>query len=219
MSRLFITGTDTGVGKSVVTAALAASAPGTVAALKPVASGVAPGTAGEDAILLGLGAGHPPRVGLALPLPVSPHRAAAEVGLSIALDHLLAWIQEHPADHVLIEGVGGWAVPLSWTLSVADLAAAVGAPVLVVAADRLGVLNHTLLTVAAIRDRGLSVAGVVLNTAGPVADEDRDARRYHLDDLAALLPGTPLARLGPLGTLTRASLGHAGRGLRTALGL
>jgi dethiobiotin synthetase len=215
----FVTGTDTDVGKSVVTAALAASAPGSVAALKPVASGVEPGTAGEDAALLGRAAGHPPAMRVALALPVSPHRAAAEAGVVVDLDDLVAWVQGHVADEVWVEGVGGWAVPLSWTASVAELAEALAAPVLVVAADRLGVLNHTLLTVGAVRSRGLRVAGVVLNAAGPSRPQDADARRFNLADLRELLPGVPVAPCPHLSDLETATLAAAGRRLRADLGL
>jgi len=218
VSRLFVTGTDTGVGKTVVTAALAASAPGTVAALKPVASGVAPGTSGADAELLGLGAGHEPRVRVALPLPVSPHRAAAEADRAVDLTDLVDWVDTFDADHLLVEGVGGWAVPLSWTLSVADLAAALVAPVLIVAADRLGVLNHTLLTVRAVRAAGLPVAGVVLNTPAQPGADDLDARRFNLADLRELLPGVPVVACAHLEALDRDALRRAGQALRQGLG-
>ena len=218
MKRWFVTGTDTEVGKSVVTAALAASSPGTVAALKPVASGVAPGTFGEDAELLGRAAGHA-QVCVALPLPVSPHRAAAEEDQALELEALLEWIEGHQAEEVWVEGVGGWAVPLSWTVSVADLAEALGAPVVVVAADRLGVLNHTLLTVRAIQSRGLEVAGVVLNAAGPARPQDGDARRFNLLDLRELLPGVPVVPCPHLDPSSQEELVAAGGALRVALSL
>ncbi len=219
MNRLFVTGTDTGVGKSIVTAALAASAVGRVAALKPVASGVEPGSCGQDADLLGRAAGHSPRVRVALPLPVSPHRAAAEADQALSLDDLVPWIEEHKADEVFVEGVGGWTVPLSWTVSVADLAESLASPVLVVAADRLGVLNHTLLTVQAVRSRGLPLVGVVLNTVGPEREEDHHACRFNLADLRELLPGVTVTRFPCLEDLEVATLATAGRSLREALGM
>ncbi len=219
MRRWFVTGTDTEVGKSVITAALAASSPGTVAALKPVASGVPLGTSGEDAELLGRAAGHPPQVCVALPLPVSPHRAAAEIERTLDLEELLRWIDSHHAEEVWVEGVGGWAVPLSWTVSVADLAEALGAPVIVVAADRLGVLNHTLLTVRAIQSRGLVVAGVVLNAAAPARLQDDDARRFNLADLRRLLPGVPVVPCSHLDPSSQAALVSAGSALRESLGI
>lgn len=184
MSRLFVTGTDTGVGKTTVSAALAGAlrrSGRTVAALKPVASGVDAG-AGEDAELLAAGAGHEPRCAVALRAPLSPHRAAAMEGVRLDLGVLLDWIGAWQAEAVLVEGAGGWEVPYAPDWRVADLAAALGWPVLVVARNRLGVLNHTLLTVAAVRARGAPLLGVVLNGA------DDGSAVGNLEDLRALLP-------------------------------
>lgn len=159
----FVTGTDTGVGKTVVTAAMAAAlrrrgVP--VRALKPVASGVEAG-AGEDAELLAFAAGHPPLSALRFVAPLSPHRAAALEGRRVELPPLLEWIEAQPGTR-LVEGVGGWEVPLSWDLRVSDLATTLGYPVVVVAPDRLGVINQALLTVEAVRRRGLRVDALVL---------------------------------------------------------
>ncbi len=203
----------------MVTAALAASAPVPVAALKPVASGVPLGSAGEDAELLGRSAGHEPRVHSALVAPLSPHRAASLEGRSLELGPLVQWIRGQDAEEVLVEGVGGWAVPLAWSFGVPELAEALGLPVLLVAADRLGTLNHTLLTVAAIRSRGLPLAGVVLNRGpGGVAAEDRSGT-YNLEDLRQLLPGVAVAPFPALAEVSIEALGLAGRTLRHALGL
>jgi len=91
--------------------------------------------------------------------------------------------------------------------------------VLLVAADRLGTLNHTLLTVAAIRSRGLPLAGVVLNRGpGGVAAEDRSGT-YNLEDLRQLLPGVAVAPFPALAEVSIEALGLAGRTLRHALGL
>jgi len=199
--RLFITGTDTEVGKSMVTACLAASAratvgPGGVVAAKPVASGVEPGRAGDDAELIAAAAGHAPRVFATYQAPVSPHRAARLEGRPVDDAALLAWLGDLQAPNVLVEGVGGWRVPVTETLHVVDLARAVAAPVLVVAADRLGVLNHTLLTVEAVRRDGLAVAGVVLNRGAGANAEDASLP-HNLDDLRELLD-VPVAALDPL---------------------
>src|SRR5687768_2946774 len=99
--RLFVTGTDTGVGKTVVTACLAAAARrrGSVVACKPVASGVPPGQAGEDAELLGRCAGHPPLVLAAFEAPLSPHRAAMLEGRQVG-DDVLERIRALQADTV-----------------------------------------------------------------------------------------------------------------------
>ena len=113
---------------------------------------------------------------------MSPHRAAAAEGGSVGLDEVVRWVTAHRGDPTLVEGAGGWEVPCGPSWRIADLAAALGWPVLVVGANRLGVLNHTLLTVAAVRARGLGVAGVVLvGGDGPLA-------AGNLEDLTALLP-------------------------------
>jgi dethiobiotin synthase len=194
--KIFVTGTDTGVGKTVVTACLAQAArrAGAVLAVKPVASGVAPGTAGEDAELLGTAAGHAARCFAPFVTPVSPHRAARVEGRALP-PSLLADVRALSAETVLLEGVGGWRVPLGDGLWTADLALTCDA-VLIVAADRLGVLSHTLLTVDAVRQAGLPVAGVVLNRGAAVADA---ARPYNLDDLRDLLdvPVEPLDAIDP----------------------
>jgi dethiobiotin synthetase len=184
MPRIFVTGTDTGVGKTVATACLAQAARtrGTVLAVKPVASGVPAGTDGEDSVLLASAAGHAPWCAAAFVTPVSPHRAARIEGRGLP-PALLADLSALAAETVLVEGVGGWRVPLGDGLWTADLARTCEL-VIVVAADRLGVLNHTLLTVDAVRTAGLPVAGVVLNRGAAPADASRP---YNLDDLRDLL--------------------------------
>jgi dethiobiotin synthetase len=194
--RFFVTGVDTDVGKSVTTGCLAAGARawGTVLAAKPVASGVPSGEAGDDAERIALGAGHAPLFHTRLVTPVSPHRAAMLEGTQIGHD-VLDWVRDQRADTVLIEGAGGWRVPLGGGLWMRDLAVATGGPCIVVAADRIGVLNHTLLTVQAIQSDGLQVLGVVLNQ-GLSAPGDPSVRS-NLDDLRDLLdvPIAPLPRV------------------------
>ena len=198
--RLFVTGTDTEVGKSVVTAALAAALRhrGGVVALKPLATGGPP--PGEDATLIGESAGHPPQVFRTALEAAAPDRAFRQAGEPPPdRDALLAWIRgfEQPQPHLLVEGVGGWTVPLGGGLRVSALAAALGYPVLVVAANRLGVLNHTLLTVEAIQQQGLPVAGVVLNDLH-ASTTPAPLRAWNAADLASELPGVPLVRLPAL---------------------
>lgn len=210
--RLFVTGTDTGVGKSVVTAALAAAladAGVRVAALKPVASGVTPGTPGDDAALLGLGAHHEPRSALRLVAPLSPHLAAEAEGVTIEPEALLAWVEREAGEVTLVEGVGGWAVPLTRAWRVSAFARALGAPVLVVARNRLGVLNHTLLTVEAVQASGLRVAGVVLT---PPTEVDPSAAQ-NARELANLLPGVAVRSMAWVPPWDRAALVDAGRRL------
>ena len=168
--RLFVTGTDTDVGKTVVAAALAGGLRRlghTVAAVKPLASGEPP--PGTDATLLGQLAGHPPKVLACFRFPAAPTRAMALEGRSVPFSAVASYLREQeaslPADSgvLLVEGVGGWRVPLTPDATVDALARWLAGPVVVVAANRLGVLNHTLLTVEAIERDGLVVAGVVLN--------------------------------------------------------
>ncbi len=158
----FVTGTCTEVGKTMVTALLAAAARAeghAVPAAKPLASGGPP--PGEDARLLAAAAGHPPRIHTCLPDPASPDRAARNLGHTLDRGAITAWCRALPGPR-LIEGVGGWEVPLAPGWRVSDLAQDLGHPVIVVAANRLGVLSQTLLTVAAVAARGLPVAGVAL---------------------------------------------------------
>jgi dethiobiotin synthetase len=206
--RLFVTGTDTDVGKSLVTACLAQAArdTGTVVAAKPVASGVEPGTVGDDAVLIATAAGHTPVCFVSFAAPLSPHRAARLEGRAPP-SSLLDDVALLSADTVLVEGVGGWRVPLGGGWWNDDLARATGGQVVVVAADRLGVLNHTLLTVEAVRRSGLQVAGVVLNRG--IAGEDA-SRAHNLDDLRELtgLPVVVLTRLDPGDEAARAEAGR-----------
>lgn len=181
--RLFITGTDTEVGKSVITASLAAALR-PIWALKPLATGEPP--PGTDALLISTAAGHPPQVYRTSPIPAAPHRAFHQASLPpLAYPALLAWINRFEGA-VLIEGVGGWEVPLGDGRRVSDLAVDLAAPVVLVAANKLGVINHTLLTAAAIRARGLRLVGVALNHPTPappdaLADWNREDLRAELD--------------------------------------
>jgi dethiobiotin synthetase len=174
MRGLFVTGTDTGVGKTVLSAALAAAlaaAGEPVRAFKPVVTGLDDPAAVDDGwpadhVLLGLAANMAPdevaplRFGPA----VSPHLAAELAGAAIEPERLLAAARASAAnDRVLIaEGVGGLLVPLREDYSVCDFARALGLPVLIAARPGLGTINHTLLTLEAARSAGLDVRAVVL---------------------------------------------------------
>jgi dethiobiotin synthetase len=175
----FVTGTDTGVGKTVVTLGLmhALQARGhRVAGLKPVASGSVPtphGLRNEDALALQSCASvvmsYEQVNRYAFEPPIAPHLAAAEAGVRIELSHIRDSVAAAAlrADRVLVEGVGGWMVPLNERETVADLAAALGLPVVLVVGIRLGCLNHALLTVAAMRARGLAPAAWVASHVEP----------------------------------------------------
>ncbi len=178
MRGLFVTGTDTGVGKTEVAAALVEGwrARGLdVAGMKPAQSGVEDGLP-TDADRLRAAGGNADPVELACPYslraPLAPAVAARLEGVTISLDHVLACARELARRHaaVVVEGAGGLLVPLTERETYADLARALGLPVLVVARAGLGTVNHTALTVEALRSRGLAVLGVVLNRSAPVAD-------------------------------------------------
>jgi dethiobiotin synthetase len=172
---LFVTGTDTGVGKTRVACALLRALarrglrPG---AMKPVETGV--GDAGPlDALALRAAAGSDAPLALVCPqrfaLPAAPAVAAAAEGRAVDLDAIEASFAFIDSRHecVIAEGAGGLLVPVAPGLSMAGLAARLGLPLLVVARPRLGTLNHTLLTLEAARARGLAVAGVVVSWSEP----------------------------------------------------
>lgn len=175
---LFITGTDTGVGKTFVTALLArafAAAGYRVGVYKPVASGCECDSAGElvatDAVALWEAAGKPGRLEQVCPqrfaAPLAPDQAARDEGRRVDAELLRAGVEAWLAssDVVLVEGAGGLMSPISDEDYVADLAYDLGFPLLVVAPNQLGVINQTLQTLitAASFRTGLSIGGVILN--------------------------------------------------------
>ncbi|MCX6880125.1 MAG: dethiobiotin synthase [Verrucomicrobia bacterium] len=187
----FVTGTDTGVGKTYVTCLILATLRNAgidAVGYKPVACGDR-----ADATLLAAASGNLARDEVN-PVFLKPALAPLVAGMlenrSIALAELLQGYQYLAARHasVLVEGVGGWEVPLAAGLRVSDLAVALALPVIVVAANRLGCLNHVLLTVNAIRARGLRCAGLILNQLGDEMDPAMITNKGVLEDLA----GVPL---------------------------
>ncbi|MEL6344783.1 MAG: dethiobiotin synthase [Myxococcota bacterium] len=211
--KIFITGTDTEIGKSVITAALAAALRSEgVTAVKPLATGEPP--PGTDARLIGDAAGHRPQVYRTSPIPASPERAFKAAGLP-ALDfgEMMSWISQFP-EPLLVEGAGGWAVPLCPGRRMSDLAVALGGRVVLVAGNRLGVINHTLLTAAAIQARGLTLAGVVLNH--PTPTPPTPLMDWNEADLRAALD-VPVVRCPYLSLPD--GLAEAGRSLVRALSL
>ena len=181
-SGVFIAGTDTGIGKSVVSATLlvALNAGGHRAVgMKPVASGCrqAPqGLRNEDAeLLIAHGAGAPDYAlvnPVALPEAIAPHLAAKHSGMDIRLDPINAAFVALSTnyDFVVVEGVGGWMVPLSDTLMQADLVRALDLPVVLVVGLRLGCLNHAQLSARAIVGDGCHLAGWIANRVDPQMD-------------------------------------------------
>lgn len=175
MAGFFITGTDTGVGKTWATVALMnwlRSRGVTVIGMKPVASGcfLHDGRLrNEDALLLAENASM--RVSYekinpyAFEPPVSPHIAARLAGREIDIDRIVRQCREleRLADCVLVEGVGGWEVPLTERCKASDLARALDLPLILVVGMRLGCLNHALLTYAALSRSGTQCAGWIAN--------------------------------------------------------
>ena len=192
MTGLFITGTDSEVGKTVITASLAAAyrARGNKPkAVKPMATGSA--APGEDATIIANAAGHKPTVFACFPEPASPERAARQAKIDIDDEGFLNWMRAQSGNPLLVEGVGGWAVPLTQSLTVEDLAATLKLPVIIVSANRLGMLNHTLLTAEAVREAGLHLAGVVINNG---AAPHSPLQEWNIADIARWLgPDTPIA--------------------------
>jgi dethiobiotin synthetase len=179
MSGIFVTGTDTDCGKTLIAAGLmvALRARGlTVLGMKPVASGCRVGPDGPrsaDALaLLAHGSVQVPYVlanTYALVPPVAPHIAAGEAGVEIELQPLIDAYRAltGKAQWVVVEGVGGWRVPLGPTLSVSDLPGVLDLPVVMVTGLKLGCINHSLLTAESIVSRGARLAGWVANQVDP----------------------------------------------------
>lgn len=193
MAQIFITGTDTGVGKTWFTSHLVEAwrAEGkNAAALKPIATGDR-----EDVQLLWTASGHALSLDEINPvhfrMPAAPLLAARAENRKIDFFELNRSISELALrfSHLAVEGVGGWRVPLAENYEVRDWARDLGLPVVVVALDRLGMLNHTLLTVENVRATGLRCSGVVVNP-GPegAGSPDLDlARRDRVVLLETLL--------------------------------
>ncbi len=182
----FITGTDTGVGKTLIATALMqryAESGHKVVGMKPVAAGaeLCDGRLlNEDVAQMLKAANVEAPLALLNPYvfeqPVAPHIAASQAGVVISIDKIKAAFADlgELADVVVVEGAGGFLVPLNDREDMADLTAALGLPVIMVVGMRLGCLNHALLTAAAIQARGLQLAGWVANCL--------DSRMANLDE-------------------------------------
>jgi dethiobiotin synthase len=205
---LVVTGTDTGVGKTVVTAALAvalAAAGRRVAVLKPVQAGTEDDLGDDlgDGLGDGLGdadvvrrlAGVRAAEGIRLPDPMAPVAAAARAGVRLpGLAEHCAHVERLAADHddVLVEGTGGLLVELDGSGgTVADLAGLTGASTVVVCRSGLGTLNHTALTLEALERRGVAVPGLVVGAWPRSPSEVERDNRARLARLAPLLGAVP----------------------------
>ena len=170
MRDLLVTGTDTGVGKTMIAAALLTALRGRgvrAVGFKPAETGVGPGTP-SDSVVLTLASGE--EHALARPLlqlsePLAPAVAADRAGVTLDPDAIEARIHQLRADGytVVVEGAGGVMVPLAWNYSVLDLAQACDLDAVVVARAGLGTLNHVAMTVMMLRSREIPIRGIVLN--------------------------------------------------------
>ena len=176
---VYVTGTDTGAGKTLASTALLHALRGhglRAVGMKPVASGCTHGADGwrnDDALALQAASDPRPAYAdlnpFALPEPLAPELAAREAGIPVTLPPLLAAHARlaAQADAVVVEGVGGWMAPLSGDLMQADLARALDLPVVLVVGLRLGCLNHAYATARAIAADGLRLAGWIASEVDP----------------------------------------------------
>jgi len=193
----FVTGTDTNVGKTFVAGHLLKNykqAGYKTAALKPVACGcekTADGLRDNDAVLLQQAItekfAYDDINPIAFEQPIAPHLAAAQVNIELNIDKIITACQpvlQSSAERIIIEGAGGWHVPLNQDETMADLALALGFPVILVVGIRLGCLNHAMLTVESIKQKGVSLAGWVANCIDPdmkCVDENISSLQERID--------------------------------------
>lgn len=204
MRSLLVTGTDTDVGKTFVAAGLAAALRRRgvdVGVMKPVATG-----SSDDARVLMAASGSGDPLDLVNPIhlkaPLSPHLAAKREGTRVDLRRIDRAFQLLVSRHdlIIVEGAGGLLVPIREGFTFADLAKRLRLPLLVVARDTLGTINHTSLTVEAARARGLKILGIVVNRSRPgrpdLAERLNPAAIAEATGVPVLasLPGRPPAR-------------------------
>jgi dethiobiotin synthetase len=201
---VFITGTDTEVGKTVVATALVRAlvqAGHRIAGMKPVAAGcddTPDGPRNSDAVALRAAANVPAPYETVNPwclkLPASPHIAAAKEGISVKLPPIVQAFGQltRNSDLVVVEGAGGWLAPINDLETMADIAVALDLPVIPVVGLRLGCLNHAMLTAQAIEARGLTFAGWIGNHLQPRFEFATE----NLETLEARLPA-PLLEVVP----------------------
>lgn len=191
--KFFVAGTDTGIGKTFVSAMLMSGLDATY--WKPIQAGLGEETdtefvqrvsEAEDSRII------PERY--RLETPMSPHGAADIEGVSISLNDFE--LQEFNTKHLIVEGAGGLMVPINWKDTVLDLIEYLKLPVLLVARSSLGTLNHTLLSIEALRSRNIDVFGVLLN--GEKHKHNKQTIEYFTD--------LPVGEVFPVETVNRYSL-------------
>jgi len=202
----FVTGTDTGIGKTTFAVALihALRQRGLkVAAMKPVAAGgdlIEGKCVNEDVLALRHAANIKADLSIINPYafapPIAPHIAAAQAGKTIDLAHIVSVYTAlaAQADVVVVEGAGGLCVPLNAQHDIADLVEALRLPIILVVGMRLGCLNHALLTAAAIAQRGLKWTGWVAN----ILDPEMPALEENIASLESRLPSSNLGRMSKI---------------------
>ena len=197
---VFVTGCDTGVGKTVIAGAIAASMKAhglDVGVMKPVASGakeIENKLVSEDAVYLKRIIDSTDDDALVNPillkLPIAPTIAASKAGILIDIDKIIkayeALTNRH--DFVVVEGVGGLMVPIDDTLFVADLARKMDLALVIVTGDYLGAINHTLLTIEYARNRNLRIKGIVINMLKNGDDLVREIEKYSSVPILGTIP-------------------------------
>ena len=204
MKRWFITGTDTEIGKTYVACALVrwlADQGHHVAGMKPVASGCErtnEGLRNEDALALMTAANvvvpYETVNPFAFEPAIAPHIAAAEAGQSIDIEKINAAAKTIKADYLVVEGAGGWCVPLGGDQLLGELAKVIADEVILVVGMRLGCINHALLTASQVEHDGIPLKGWIANHIDP----DMQAQAENLETLRSLMP-VPLLGVLPWG--------------------
>jgi dethiobiotin synthetase len=202
----FVTGTDTDVGKTAICCALIAAANSRglrTAAIKPIAAGCDESGRNEDALLLQAAISEPLTYEqinpIALKSAIAPHIAAEQEGRRLQANRLAGFcrgVMMGPADFVLIEGAGGWRVPINPRETLAQLAVELRVEVILVVAMQLGCINHALLTAEAIERDGLKLAGWVANCPG-------ERMSCYEENLATLQRWLPAPLLGEIPKMER----------------
>lgn len=211
----FVTGTDTEIGKTTIAAGLlyaAREAGLTTAAAKPVASGCHKSAAGlrnEDALALleqcSVALSYEEVNPLAFAPAIAPHLAAREAGVVLDVSALQGPVQhvlDKAADFTVVEGAGGWRVPLAGQASMSDLVVSLKLPVILVVGVRLGCINHAVLTAEAIAADGLELVGWVAN----VVDPQTSRLEENLATLAERLPAPCLGHVPRLKPINAAAV-------------
>ncbi len=183
MNGFFVTGTDTDIGKTLVSSWLLTQLDASY--WKPVQAGVMPET--DSSVVRRLAEIEADRIlpeAYVLPEAIAPHEAARRAGIAIDMAKFVPPVSDRP---LVVEGAGGLMVPLTDTAYVIDLAAELHLPLILVTRSTLGTINHTLLSLEAIRRRGLPLAGVVIN--GPETPHNRASiERYGQVEVIAEIP-------------------------------